>query len=123
MTHNTSTPSNRTDGSERIASDTNITTTHDGHAPASPAPWWVRELPLCDGLEVHPVCDLYAGEDTDETCCEICEPEEAHFWSVYGHLQAGGINCLADFDTRAEAYAFAKKLLDAWPNLRTYGIL
>jgi hypothetical protein len=34
------------------------------------------------------------------TICErIDDPEEAQFWSVYGHLPVGGVECLEDFPT------------------------
>lgn len=51
-----------------------------------------------DAFEVHPVAE-YTGKD-GQTYCEVCEESEAHFWSVYGHLPEGGIECLADYRTR-----------------------
>lgn len=52
-----------------------------------------------------------------------CTPEDAEFWSVYGHCRSGGVLCLEDFPTETEAHAFAKRLLDAWPHLNTYGLM
>ena len=85
-------------------------------------PWWMREIARCDGLEVHPVWDTQRDEDTDETWCEVCKPEQAHFWSVYGHLKEGGVTCLEDFPTEQEALAFAEQLLQACPHLQEYGL-
>ena len=47
-----------------------------------------------------------------------CEPHEAEFWSVFGHLIEGGLECFEDFATEAEAQAFAVKLREVWPHLR-----
>ena len=86
-------------------------------------PWWMMEIRRFDGLEIHPVRDLKADDPGDETWCEPCEPEEAQFWSVYGHLVEGGVECFEDFPTEAEARAFAEKLLEAYPHLRTFGLM
>lgn len=67
-----------------------------------------------DGLEIHPV-----REEMDEQggYCEQCEPEEAHFWSVYAHLEEGGVDCLEDFPTEAEARRYAERLKAEYPHL------
>ena len=74
-----------------------------------------------DGLEIHPVRNLFSP-DLDDTWCEPCEPHVAEFWSVYGHVKEGGIECFEDFPTYAEAQAFAAQLLQAYPHLRTHGL-
>ena len=74
-----------------------------------------------DGLEVSPV-KVYPMADGDSIFCEVCEPDEAHFWSVYGHLVAGGVECFEDFTTEAEAMAHAEKLLADHPQLQKHGI-
>jgi hypothetical protein len=76
----------------------------------------LREL-----LEIHPVQER-ADTDDGFSYCEQCTPEEADFWSVYGHLREGGVLCLEDFTTEAEARAFAETLLSAWPWLHAHGI-
>ncbi len=85
-------------------------------------PWWMMEIVSFDGLEIHPVQEL-TDESDGSQYCEQCEPSEAHFWSVYGHLKEGGVLCIEDFATEAEGRAFANTLLDAYPHLRTYGLL
>ena len=84
-------------------------------------PWWMTEILHYDGLEVHPVYEETDAE-TGDSYCEVCKPEDAHFWSVYGHLKEGGMTCLEDFPTEQEAVAFAEHLLQAYPHLREYGL-
>ena len=90
------------------------------HAKAL-TPFWMRDIHQFDGLEIHP-CRTERVED-GRTFIEPCEPETAEFWSVYGHCRTGGVLCFEDFPTEAEAHAFAKRLLDAWPHLNTYGLM
>jgi len=85
-------------------------------------PWWMMEIASFDGLELHPVQELTDERDGSQYC-EQCDPDAAHFWSVYGHLKEGGVLCLEDFASEAEGRAFAKTLLDTYPNLRTYGLM
>ena len=96
-------------------------------------PWWMKEIHTFDGLEIHPVRDHNWDDDTmgirpfhvpdyHETCCEPCQPGEEHFWSVYGHLTEGGILCIEDFVSEAEARAFSAQLLDAYPHLHKFGL-
>ena len=98
------------------------------HAKAA-TPFWMMEIQKFDAIEVHPVCDLnwndeeeglrpFRGDPERETHCEQCQPHEAHFWSVYGHLKEGGLECFEDFATREEAETFAEKLQSVYPHLR-----
>lgn len=84
-------------------------------------PWWMMEIRRFDGLEIHPVRNLYSPED-DKIWCEPCEPGEAEFWSVYGHSVDGGIECFEDFDTDKEACTFATTLLAIYPHLLKFGL-
>lgn len=97
-------------------------------------PRWMMEILDCDGLEIHPVRDLFWNDDEEgtrpfqgdphrKTCCEVCQPEKAHFWSVYGHCRTGGVECFDDFPTEAEARRFAEWLLAAYPHLHTFGLM
>ena len=85
-------------------------------------PRWMRDIHSFDGLEIHPVRELI-DEDDGSSYCEQCEPHEAQFWSVYGHLIEGGVLCFEDFPSQAAARAFAETLLAAWPHLRTFGLM
>lgn len=84
-------------------------------------PSWMQEIPHCDGLEVHPFRED-KEEKTGDSYAEVCEPGEAHFWSVCGHLKEGGMTCLQDFATEVEAIAFAKRLLRSYTQLQVYGL-
>jgi hypothetical protein len=65
-------------------------------------------LDVFNSVEVHPV---YEDEENN---CEICEPEKATMWSVYLHYnpqaatnnQMEGVICVADFETKGQAYIF-----------------
>jgi len=64
-----------------------------------------------DALEVHAVKDLNADDPCrDDTYCEVCQRSEADFFSVYGHLKEGGVECLFDFPTELEAVAKGEEL-------------
>lgn len=66
-----------------------------------------------NGIEVSPVKD-------DGTFCEVCEPHEASFWSVYGHWRTGGVECLWDCPTQKDAEDLADQ---AQAMLQEAGIL
>lgn len=61
-----------------------------------------------DALEVHPVCYL---EEYD--CWEQCDPDEAEMWSLYGHLNTGGLECIGDFKS-LEAAEEVRRRLDVY---------
>ena len=90
-------------------------------AAKAATPWWMQEILDYDGLEVWPVYEE-TDATTGDSYCEVCKPEDAHFWSVYGHLKEGGMTCFEDFATKEEAIAFAEKLLPAYPHLQELGI-
>lgn len=86
-------------------------------------PFWMMEIQKYDGLEIHPVRELKSDDSaSNETYCEVCEPEDAHFWSIYGHLIEGGVECFDDFPNEAKARTFAQRLLEVYPNLRKHGL-
>lgn len=51
-----------------------------------------------DAVEIHPCQSI-------DNYVEQCEPEEAHFWSVYFHIAGEGLTCIADCDTQETAIA------------------
>lgn len=72
----------------------------------------VKNLSHFDAYEVHPCCEvmptLKDGKIT--RVVETCEPEQADFWSVYGHFPTGGVISLADCPTEAVAKMLANAL-------------
>lgn len=61
-----------------------------------------------NGFEIHPWRVTNPGEIVEDV--EQCEPEEAHFFSVYAHLKEGGLYCLVDCDTEAAATIFLQMI-------------
>ncbi|MGO9174283.1 MAG: hypothetical protein ACLP7P_20285 [Rhodomicrobium sp.] len=84
-------------------------------------PQWMRDIHNYDGLEIAP-CAVIGFADGNELV-EVCEPADAHFWTVYGHYREGGVLAFEDFPDPAAARAFARCLLNAFPNLQHYGLL
>lgn len=73
------------------------------------------ELGPFDALEVHGVRDLgpARGLPAGDTWCEV-DDAEPEFFSVYAHLAEGGVECLEDFATLAEA--------EAWAHAHAFGL-
>ena len=93
----------------------------DGKPEAGGAtPWWLGMVHHCDGLEASPIVE-YVDGDGMKFCEPIDDPEGAFFWSLFGHLREGGVECFEDFSSEPEALEFARKLYQEYPNLRTQG--
>jgi hypothetical protein len=73
-----------------------------------------------DALEIHP-CIVIGNDSIGNDIIEQCEPEDAHFWTVYGHFRTGGVDAFEDFPTETEALAFHDRLIAAWPHLAGEG--
>jgi hypothetical protein len=69
--------------------------------PASiPTPDLLRRF---DDYEIQP-CRRYMDIDEPHlSFVEPCEPSQADFWTLYGHLPGEGIQTIGDFDTRQHA--------------------
>src|SRR5580700_11170972 len=79
-------------------------------------PHWMRNIREFDALEIHP-CAVIGHDLFGKDIVEQCEPEDAAFWTVYGHLRTGGIDAFEDFATEAEAVEFHDRLISIWPHL------
>jgi hypothetical protein len=79
-------------------------------------PHWMLSIWDFDALEIHPCAVIDRDCDGTETV-EQCEPQDAHFWTVYGHLRSGGVDAFEDFPTEAEAIAFHDRLIAVYPHL------
>lgn len=84
-------------------------------------PGWFYSIPGYDGLEIHPVREAFFEDRS--SYCKPCTPDEAQFWSVYGHLKSGGVDCIEDFASEEDARAFARQLLECYPHLRHHSLL
>lgn len=56
-----------------------------------------------DAYEIQP-CRRYVDRDEPQVSfVEPCEPCEADFWTLYGHVPGEGAQAIGDFDTRQHA--------------------
>ncbi len=85
-------------------------------------PDWMLNIHSFDGLEIQP-CQIIERTEDGREIVEPCEPEEADFWTVYGHFKSGGVNDFEDFPTPEAARAFAERLLNCYPHLKEHGLL
>jgi hypothetical protein len=56
-----------------------------------------------DNYEISP-CRRYEEPDSPgKFYFEVCEPHEAHVWTLYGHINDEGVEAIGDFSTREKA--------------------
>jgi hypothetical protein len=68
--------------------------------PAEPG----QDLPTrFDNYEIEPCRRYIATDEPNKSFVEVCEPFEADFWTVYGHIPGQGAEAIGDFHTRAHA--------------------
>ncbi len=79
-----------------------------------PGGWWQDWLDKgqvdpahYDAVEVQGCADV---GPSDDPIIEVVDAEQAQFWSAYVHLKEGGVECVGDFDTKAEAIAYANTI-------------
>ncbi len=75
-------------------------------------PDWMLDIRAYDGLEIQP-CHTVGFCRRRQGDRRTVEPEQAQFWTVYGHCREGGVNAFEDFPDPAAARAFAGRLLTA----------
>lgn len=51
-----------------------------------------------DTLEISAIKIFWQGR---KTIHEQCEPDEANYWTVFGHFRRGGLDDIRDFRTQA----------------------
>ena len=56
-----------------------------------------------DDYEIQPCRRYCEADEPDRAFVEPCEPFEADFWTVYGHIPGEGVQAIGDFDTREHA--------------------
>jgi hypothetical protein len=64
--------------------------------------------PRFKSFEVHPC--MASEEDEHSELLDECEDSDASLWSVYGQLVTGGLECLADFNSRAKAESLCDQI-------------
>jgi hypothetical protein len=75
-----------------------------GRSTVSQPPHQRTEGPVrFDDYEIQP-CRRYIDRDEPQVSfVEPCEPSEADFWTLYGHIPGEGVQAIGDFDTRERA--------------------
>lgn len=73
------------------------------------ASFYSENIKAFKAIEIHPVCYLNKSEN-DKQLAEQCEEHEADFYSVYIVLCVGGLECIADCQTKAIAESLAALL-------------
>jgi len=66
-------------------------------------------------LEINP-CKNEGTED--DTAVTVCVPDEAEFWTVYGHDKDGYAVAISDQPSKITAEAAAAQITEIWPNLK-----
>ena len=60
-------------------------------------------MEVYDNYEISP-CKRYEEPDSPgKFFFEVCEPDEADVWTLYGHISGEGVQAIADFGTREYA--------------------
>lgn len=78
--------------------------------------WWYEWLALgqanpadYDAVEVQ-ACRSFDHPDGRGACVEAVDPENAEFWSAFVRCKTGDVECIGDFETKAEAVAYAGRV-------------
>jgi hypothetical protein len=60
-------------------------------------------MKVYDNYEISP-CRRYEEPDSPgRFCFEVCEPQEADVWTLYGHIPGQGVQAIGDFSKREYA--------------------
>lgn len=73
---------------------------------------------IFDSFEISPVILIEVLDDGTEVVEAVLEsdvlPEDIYIWTVYGHLPIGGVDALADFDTKEQAMYIYEALMNTY---------
>ncbi|OWK45574.1 hypothetical protein [Fimbriiglobus ruber] len=66
-------------------------------------------MKVYDNYEISPCTRTEEPESPGTYYFEVCEPEEADVWTLYGHIDGEGVEAIGDFATREHAeYTFQR---------------
>jgi|GEM_PF-6661006 len=60
-------------------------------------------MTVYDNYEISPCHRFEEPDSPGKYYFEVCAPEEADVWTLYGHLPEGGVEAIGDFSTREAA--------------------
>ena len=53
-----------------------------------------------DDYEIHPCQRFQEHDDPQRFYFEVCKPDEADVWTLYGHIPGQGAEAIGDFSSR-----------------------
>ena len=56
-----------------------------------------------DNYEISPCTQTEESDSPGRYYFEVCEPDEADVWTLYGHIEGEGVEAIGDFPTREAA--------------------
>src|SRR5438552_204352 len=62
-----------------------------------------RNLTVYDNYEISPCKRFEEPDFPGKFYFEVCEPEEADLWTLYGHITGQGVEAIGDFVRREAA--------------------
>jgi hypothetical protein len=60
-------------------------------------------MKVFDNYEISPCTRFEEPDKPGHFYYEVCKPEEADVWTLYGHIPGEGAQAIGDFDTREHA--------------------
>lgn len=60
-------------------------------------------MKIFDNYEISPCRRFEEPDSPGKFYFEVCEPEEADVWTLYGHIDGEGVQAIGDFDSREHA--------------------
>ena len=60
-------------------------------------------MKVFDNYEISPCRRFEEPDSPGKFYFEVCEPEEADVWTLYGHIDGEGVQAIGDFSTREAA--------------------
>jgi hypothetical protein len=64
-----------------------------------------HDHPLPTPFDDYEISVIVETKDEQGAFCAPARDDEAHFWSLYGHIPGQGLECIGDFKTREHAEA------------------
>lgn len=74
-----------------------------GRNASSLSPETPEGFPCFDDYEIQPCRRYIDADEPAVSFVEPCQPFEADFWTLYGHVTGEGVQAIGDFHTREHA--------------------
>src|SRR5262245_44860053 len=70
---------------------------------AAPSSERYHVMKIFENYEISPCRRFEEPDSPGKFYFEVCEPEEADVWTIYGHIKGEGVQAIGDFDTQEHA--------------------